>query len=431
MGERLGVAAPPRRHRRQSQRLTEQVLAGDRGVREQRGVLEHAGAESVDDAHPVAAYCLGQAGHPQLRVAAQLQRVAPRGVDPAQDDVDPLQPAECLHQHPAVADGEVAALHEREAEVGGERRLVVRRLRVRARRQDDDPRVGELAMGGLEESGAERPEVRRHPVQVRLAIELGQHPAQHFAVLERVAEAGRCLGAVAEDPPGTGRVAAEIGRGRHQRAGIVARAVGHDPGEARVRQHRGGGEDPVPEQGALAVQVDEHGVEELGPLGEPDLDFAPGRGVDDERHRVEPPGGRTFAGPGVGHPVVGEEPHDLLVDPPQVAGADAGRDRRQSLPRRPQDPVGADDFVVPGRLAAQRRLGERGDVLPQDRHGRNPPMQVGNRVSARPAAGPTCAGSPRWPRRRLPPASQRRRPGRRCGGRPRTGRRGGLRPRWR
>ncbi len=45
--ERGRLAAPPGRHRRQSQRLAEQPLGESRKESEPRGGLEHAAAESV------------------------------------------------------------------------------------------------------------------------------------------------------------------------------------------------------------------------------------------------------------------------------------------------------------------------------------------------------------------------------------------------
>ena len=94
---------------------------------EQRRVLEHAAAERVDDRDAADPARLDQPGHAEVGVGPQLERIAPRRVDPAQDHVDRLEAAERAHPHPTVAHPQVGALHERVAEV--------RRRWTRARRR--------------------------------------------------------------------------------------------------------------------------------------------------------------------------------------------------------------------------------------------------------------------------------------------------------
>ena len=344
-------------------------------VGHQRGVLQDAGAQAVDDAHPPAAHGLDQAGDAELGVAAQLERVAPGGVDAAQDDVDALEAAEDPHLHPAVAHDEVAALHEREAERGGDERLVVRRLRLAAGRQDDHPRVGEVAGGALQQRRAQGAEERLHPVQPGLAVELGQHPRQHPPVLHRVAQARRRLGPVGQHPPLAAVVAAQVGGGEHQRARVVGGLAGHDAQEPGVAVHDRRRQHALGQQPLRPVEVGEDGVEQLGALGQPDLQRRPLRGVDDERDGVQAPGAGPVAGTGVGDAVVGERADDVVVDAAQVGRRQRHRELGQALPRRAQGAVGPHDLVVARGAAGpvERGLGDPGGVLAQDRHDRKGP----------------------------------------------------------
>ena len=170
--ESFGVAAPRGGNGRQTQLLAEQPLAHRRHERHEPGVLEHAGAQAVHESHAAAAHGLGEPGDAQLRARTQFERVAPLGIHASQDHVDPLvrfvlREACGLHPHPPVAHDEVFALHEREAEDVGDERLVVRGLGVRAGRQHDHARVGDLGRRGLQQRRAERREVRLHAVQAR------------------------------------------------------------------------------------------------------------------------------------------------------------------------------------------------------------------------------------------------------------------------
>ena len=70
---------------------------------------------------------------------------------------------------------------------------------------------------------------------------------------------------------------------------VEAAGAGDRAGEAGVAEDDGGRDDALGEQPLLAVQVDQDRVEQLGALGEPDLEPRPGGGVEHERHRVELP----------------------------------------------------------------------------------------------------------------------------------------------
>ena len=114
------LAAPPRRHRRQRQVLAEQVpaQAGQEGQHRRR--FEHAAAERVGHGDAAGPHRLDQPGDAERRVAAQLQRIAEAVVHAAEHDVDRLQALDRLQEDGLVADGQVAALDEHEAEIAGQ-----------------------------------------------------------------------------------------------------------------------------------------------------------------------------------------------------------------------------------------------------------------------------------------------------------------------
>ena len=431
----VGLSAPVGGEALQQQRLAEQRLAGGGEVRRQAGVLQHAGPEPVDDPDAPAAHRLDEPGDAQLGLPAQLQRVGPGGVDTTQDHVDALHASTPLAQvDPPVTHQQVAALHQREAERGGDEGLVVGGLGVRARREHHDPGVGEVAVGGLDERGSQRPEVGLHPVQAGLAVELGDDAGDDATVLHRVAQPRGRLGAVADDPPVAGGVAGQVGGGEDQRPRVdrllAQRAPRDRPGEAAVAEHDRGRDDALGEQPLLAVQVDEQGVEELGALGQALLQGCPGGGVDDQRDRVEAPRALSVAGPRVGDAVVGEEAGDVAVDAVHVRGGQRDRQLGQALPGRAQRPVGADHLVeATGAVGvAQRGLGRGGGVVAEDRHPALPRTALTSGAAPGRDAGRGCARSPaRW-RGPRPRASRRRRACRRCARAARSAPHGGPPP---
>ena len=183
----------------------------------QRRVLHDAGADGVDHADGALPDALDQTGHAQPGAGPQLQRIGPDRVDPAEDDVDLLQLAQHPHPDPAVADGEVAPLDQREAEQGGEEGLVEGGLGQGARAEHDDPGVLHPGRRGVDQRGPHRLEERGQPVQVRGVVDLRHHPGDDPAVLHRVAGAGRRLGPVRHHLPLAVGVPAEVDRDHEQR----------------------------------------------------------------------------------------------------------------------------------------------------------------------------------------------------------------------
>ena len=307
---------------------------------------------------------------------------------------------------------------------------------MRARGEHHDPGVGEVAVGGLDQRRAQRPEVGLHAVQAGLAVELGDDPGDDAAVLHRVAQPGGGLRPVADDPPLPGGVAREVRGGEDQRAGVdrlaAQRAAGDRAGEAGVTEHHRGRDDALGEQPLLAVQVDEQGVEQLRALGQPLLQGGPGGGVDDQRHRVETPRALPVAGAGVGDAVVGEQAGDVAVDAVHVGRGQRDRELGEPLPGRPQRPVGAHHLVEATGAAvaqvAQGGLARGGGVVAEDRHPALPRAALTSGAAPGRDAGRGCGGSPA--RRRGPPprASHRRRAALRCARAARSAPPGGPRP---
>ena len=330
------VAAPPARHGGQAQRAAEQ-MAGD-GLLEgrERRVLQHAGPERVDHRHRSRTRRLHEAGHPELGLRVELERVAVGVVDPAQDHVDRLALAERPHPHRAAADGQIGALDERIPERGGQDGVLERGLVVRARAEDDDPRVLDVGRRGGLQRRPQPAEERREPVHARVAVERRQHPLADQPVLHRVPRAGRRLRAVREDDEPAVLTAPEVG-------GVVEELVLARQADAVAGVQEAGmpeddlGRDEVPaQQLARPVQVGEDEVEQLRALDDPALDLRPRARVQDDGHRVQPPSPPPAARPArvaVDDAVLVDQPGRLALAAPQLLDAEP-RERLADVLRR-------------------------------------------------------------------------------------------------
>ena len=288
--QRGRVAAPPGVDRRQPQRLPEQPLAEPRQEGQQARVLEDPRAEGVHHAHRALPDALEQTRRAQPGAGPQLQRVGPGRVDAPQDDVDLFPLAQPAEPDAALPHRQVAALEQGEAEQGGDEGLVERGLGVRARAEHHDPRVLHRGRGRLDESRPHGLEERGQPVQVRRVVELRHHPGDDTAVLHGEPRAGRGLGAVRHDLPAAARVAAEVDGDQEQPLG-GQRPGAHDGTQVLgVVEHDRGRQVARREQPARAVEVGQHGVQQLGPLHDPGLEPRPVPVVEHERHGVQAPG---------------------------------------------------------------------------------------------------------------------------------------------
>ena len=101
-----------------------------------RMVLQHPAAEPVDHGDGAAAGGLHQPGNAGQAAAGQMQRVHQVPGLLADDQIDPLQAVQRLQIEMVVADGEIAALDDRVAEIAGEVGVAEVGRALRSRAQD-------------------------------------------------------------------------------------------------------------------------------------------------------------------------------------------------------------------------------------------------------------------------------------------------------
>ena len=142
-----------------------------------------------------------QPGDAEARALPQVQRVAPLGVDAPQHHVDRLEALDAPHPDAAVADQQVGALDERQAEHRRQVRLVERGLAGRPGREQDDARAARRARGDVPQREPQRAEERSEPLDRRLPVHPREHLRDDAAVLHRVADARRRLRPVRDRAP--------------------------------------------------------------------------------------------------------------------------------------------------------------------------------------------------------------------------------------
>src|SRR3979490_2774872 len=94
--ERVLLSAPPGRDGWKFKLLAEQVRGEARKKWHDRSRLNQSASQGTCNLHVSSDNGVPQAGHPQERIAPQLERVAKAIVHPAQDDIDLLQPVHGL-----------------------------------------------------------------------------------------------------------------------------------------------------------------------------------------------------------------------------------------------------------------------------------------------------------------------------------------------
>jgi hypothetical protein len=278
----------------------------------QRRVLQHAAAEGVHHADRTGTAQLHQAGHAEVGVGAQLQRVAELAVDTSEHHVDAFEPPERPHRQPAVAGDEVGTLHQRVAEGRGQERVLERRLGEPPGGEHHDAGIVDVRRCQLLERRPQRAEERREAVDVRIPVQRRKHAGSHDAVLERVAEARRHLGAVGQHRPRAVGVAGQISGVGDQLLCAGQTHLVADPQEARVGEHDLGRQHAPPHEAALGVEIREQPVEHLGPLDQTVLDGVPLGARHDRRHGVEQPPLRALSHHRVRDAVGVEQPLGLL-----------------------------------------------------------------------------------------------------------------------
>ncbi|MDR8832539.1 hypothetical protein FEQ02_03603 [Burkholderia pseudomultivorans] len=364
-----GLAAPPRVHGRQRQRFAEQALREARHEAEHARRFEEARARRVREQHVAGAHGLQQPRHAEQRIGAQLERIEPRVVDAPQDPVHRFEPAQRLQEHVVVARGQVAALDEREAKVARQIRVLEIGRAVRPGRQQHDPRI---PAGRAERLQAlqQRTVRGREPLHAQPAKAAREQPRHDQPVFQQIAEPGRALRVLRDDPPLPVGAARQVegdhvqpGVARHARAAHRAQVAGM-PGDERGRQQ------PALQDRLRPVQVDHRRVEQPRALQHAALDRDPVLGRDDQRQQVERPrADRAVAGALfvqlVEQAVVAHAPVQRVRAAVEIGDAVAADRREEAAPRRrerggAQAGGAAAQFVV---AAGSRRRGERGGQL--------------------------------------------------------------------
>ncbi len=336
------LAAPPGRDARDRELLVEEVAAQARQEAQERVALDEARAERVADHDLARARGLQEARHADHRVRAQLERIAELGADPAHDEIDRLEALDGLQIHAVVADREVRALDDAEAEIAREVRVLEVILRFLPRRQEHRER--RIAVAEAQEALRERAEKAREPAHVALREHLGQGLRRHDAILERVARARRRLRAVAEHPPAPVRRAREVERDEVQ-VQVVAHADARArPQELRIAEHEPRRQHLVLEHALLAVEIDEQRIQEARALDHADLDRGPFVGIHQQREQVEMPRPAAFALCDERHAVLGQEALRLVLSGARGVGAHRGERVEHVAPARP-DAAGVAQFV--------------------------------------------------------------------------------------
>src|SRR6516165_11849116 len=121
------------------------------------------------------------------------------GVEPPHQHFGALEAGHCADEDAILADGQILAFDQQEAQIAREIGVLEISLIHGPRGEHANPRIilaierGKLGLKSLEEW--------RQPLDLEPAIDLGHDARQREAVLERIAGARGRLGAVAEHPP--------------------------------------------------------------------------------------------------------------------------------------------------------------------------------------------------------------------------------------
>ena len=289
--ERGGVAAPPGRDRGDLQLLAQQVAADAGEIGQQRGRLDQAAPQRIGHRHVPRTHRLDQPRDAQERVAAQLQRIAIRVVQPAEDDVDRLEPAEQLEVDPVVADRQVAPFDQRDSPgIGRGRRA---RSRSRCTGPGSGARSGDCRdRGGRSPAGSRAGSGRRAPAagpgsrgRSRAASARARSGSRAHSPRPRAPESG---------PPGRRSSRRARARRRPRRGGGSRSRGSFRPWQGRRNpgwpKTSCGGRMPPAEQRLRPVQVGQDQVQQPRPLDQAGLDRRGVRRRDQERERIELPG---------------------------------------------------------------------------------------------------------------------------------------------
>ncbi|KAI3483332.1 hypothetical protein L1887_53787 [Cichorium endivia] len=365
LGQRRRLAAPPAGDGRQDQLLAQQSLADRRQETRQSGRLQDAAAQCIGHQHPPLAYRIQQAGDAQGGVGAQFEGIAEIVVEPAQDGMHPAQAAEGLEVDGAIAHGQVAALHQRVAELAGEEEVFEPAFVEASGGQQHHQRCFTSTRGQLREALLQGAEEARQVLHMEVAVQLGKGPGDDGAVFQGVTGARRRLGAIGGNPPAAVRASGQVGGVDMQPGLFRDRDALAWPEEVVVTEDQLGGQQAFADQLLRAVDVRQHGVQQPGTLGDATGELVPLGGGNHLGQQVQLPG--AVGAIGVGVDVVGDAVFPQLAVEQglalgQLLRATALQVGEQFLPVRTHAAVGGQHFM-PGRGAwgqGIQQVGHRG-----------------------------------------------------------------------
>ena len=284
----VGFAAAQRRHVVEQGLLAQVKTDRLRHVGVDRLVVGDAGAHRVGERDVAQLIGAQQTGDAEGGVGAEGQRVEEVVVDAAIDHVDALEALGGAHVDEIVAHDQVAPLHQLDAElVGQERVLVIGRVELAGRQHHDD-RVGPRALR------RDRAQRREQAVGVivdrRDAVageQLGEQPDHHLAVLQHVGHAGRRAGVVLQHVKLVLAGAHDVDAGDVDVNAVGRPTPGHLRAESRVLVDHVCGDDAGLDDLGGAVEVGEQAVERGDALRQALFKHRPFRPGDDARQDVE------------------------------------------------------------------------------------------------------------------------------------------------
>ena len=147
----LLLSAPPRRHGRHTQFLSEQ-LAAEYGQKSHLrcGFHKPASKRIVDDDGTIP-HSFDQTRDAQQRIAAQLERIAEGVVDAPQDHIDRFQTAKRFEIYTTIEHGQIRPFNQRETPLRGKERMFKVGFVMRPGREKNDRRIRPLISGQREQ----------------------------------------------------------------------------------------------------------------------------------------------------------------------------------------------------------------------------------------------------------------------------------------
>src|ERR1700733_12493810 len=146
-----------------------------------RGRLNQTAPQCIGNLNISSDDGVDQAGHTEKRFAPQLERIAKAIVDPAQNDIDLLQPIYGLQIYAPIAHGKIRSFDQGESQVSRDIRVFEVGLVVWSRGQQDDSRI--VALGEVGKCFALSTEEGSQTQYVRGTEEIGQNIGDNGAVL--------------------------------------------------------------------------------------------------------------------------------------------------------------------------------------------------------------------------------------------------------